>query len=116
MVWHVSADAALSLLMSAAFSADAALSLRMTGTLSADALILGGGPPGHRPCRHPAGAGRYRRRSRLANRLDGLRLAVTRLIGRRDTMTAFHQDLALCSGDDRTLRFAIADDPASPST
>jgi hypothetical protein len=24
-------------------------------------------------------------------------------------MTAFHQDLAVCSGDDRTLRFAIAD-------
>ena len=31
-------------------------------------------------------------------------------------MTAFHQDLALCSGDHRTLRFAIADPPAPPST
>ena len=29
-------------------------------------------------------------------------------------MTAFHQDFVLCSGDDRTLRFTIADEAGAP--
>ena len=43
--------------------------------------------------------------------MRGIRAAMTSpdRQDREKAMTAFHQDLALCSGDHRTLRFAIAD-------